>query len=55
MARRNWDAKTQLLSSIEKAQKILGYQPTVTFKDGLKRTYQWFEDNWENIEKSAEY
>ncbi|MDO9626588.1 MAG: NAD-dependent epimerase/dehydratase family protein [Methanobacteriaceae archaeon] len=55
MARRNWDAKTQLLSSIEKAQKILDYQPTVSFKDGLKRTHKWFDDSWENIEESAEF
>lgn len=55
MARRNWDAKTQLLSSIEKAEKILDYKPTVSFKDGLKKTYSWFSDNWENIEESAEF
>ena len=28
--RRNWDAKTKLLSSIEKAKDILGYKPTVS-------------------------
>jgi len=54
-ARRNWDAKTQLLSSIDKAKEILGYQPKVTFKEGLKRTHEWFLNNWENIEESAEF
>jgi nucleoside-diphosphate-sugar epimerase len=54
-ARRNWDAKTRLLSSIEKARKILDYNPKTTFKDGLKKTHQWFVDNWEDIENSAEF
>nr|WP_319374722.1 NAD-dependent epimerase/dehydratase family protein [uncultured Methanobacterium sp.] len=54
-ARRDWDAKTRLLSSIEKARKILDYNPQTGFKDGLKKTHSWFEENWENIEKSAEF
>jgi nucleoside-diphosphate-sugar epimerase len=53
--RRNWDAKTKLLSSIEKAERILDYKPKMKFEDGLTNTYQWFVDNWENIEKSAEF
>jgi len=49
-ARRGWDAKTRLLSSIEKARNVLDYEPGIKFKEGLKRTYQWFIDNWENID-----
>jgi len=55
MERRDWDAKTKLLSSIEKAKRVLGYQPKTVFEDGLKKTYEWFIDNWENIERSAEF
>lgn len=55
VARRDWDAKTRLLSSISKAEQILGYRPQVNFKKGLKQTYDWFHDNWENIEKSTEF
>lgn len=55
VARRDWDAKTRLLSSIEKAEKILSYKPEFDFNSGLKMTYKWFRDNWENIEKSAEF
>ncbi|QUH22559.1 NAD-dependent epimerase/dehydratase family protein [Methanobacterium alkalithermotolerans] len=55
MARRNWDAKTKLLSSIEKAQKLLDYQPQVSFEEGLKKTHNWFVDNWEDIQRSAEF
>lgn len=53
--RRAWDKKTRLLSSIEKAKKILHYEPRVEFKKGLEYTYQWFKENWENIQKSAEF
>jgi UDP-glucose 4-epimerase len=52
--RRDWDAKTCLLSSIGKANDILGYEPKIAFKDGLKKTYEWFVDNWKNINDSAE-
>ena len=55
MARRNWDAKTKLLSSIEKAKDILDYKPSVSFDDGLKNTYNWFSNNWDDIEESAEF
>lgn len=55
MARRNWDAKTKLLSSIEKANDILSYKPSVSFDEGLERTHQWFVDNWNDIEESAEF
>jgi nucleoside-diphosphate-sugar epimerase len=53
--RRDWDAKTCLLSSIGKAQDILGYEPKTGFEEGLEKTYQWFLDNWENIQESAEF
>lgn len=55
MPRRDWDAKTKLLSSIDKAKDILDYKPTVSFEDGLKRTYNWFDTNWDLIEESAEF
>jgi UDP-glucose 4-epimerase len=53
--RRDWDVKTRLLSCITKAEKILGYTPKMKFEDGLKETHHWFVENWENIEKSAEF
>mgnify|MGYP001479948251 CR=1 FL=1 len=53
--RREWDAKTRLLSSIEKAKKLLDYKPRTTFREGLEKTYQWFKENWELIQKSAEF
>jgi len=53
--RRNWDVKTRLLSSIEKAKRLLGYEPQMEFEDGLKKVHEWFVENWEGIDKSAEF
>ena len=53
--RRKWDAKTKLLSCIDKAHDILGYKPTVSFDDGLVKVHDWFVDNWDNIQESAEF
>ncbi|MGB7001028.1 MAG: hypothetical protein WBE22_03300 [Halobacteriota archaeon] len=44
-----------LLSSIEKAKRLLGYEPQMGFEDGLNRVHEWFTDNWEIIERSAEF
>jgi len=53
--RRDWDVKKRLLSSIEKAKKLLGYNPKVEFGEGLKKVHKWFIENWENINRSAEF
>ncbi len=29
-------------ADIAKAQRLLGYQPTVSFEEGLKRTVDWY-------------
>ncbi|HEY9246333.1 MAG TPA: NAD-dependent epimerase/dehydratase family protein, partial [Candidatus Methanoperedens sp.] len=53
--RRDWDVKHRLLSSIDKAQKLLGYRPEMEFENGLKKVHEWFGSNWENINKDAEF
>jgi len=53
--RRDWDRSIRRRASIEKARKILGYEPKVEFKEGLRRTVQWFKENWELIEKYARF
>ncbi len=53
--RRNWDVKCRLLSSVEKAKKVLGYKPKMAFEYGLENVHQWFTDNWDNIQKTAEF
>jgi len=53
--RRDWDKKTHLLSSTDKAKEILKFKNKVTFQKGLDNTHKWFVDNWDNIKRSAEF
>ena len=53
--RRDWDVKTRLLSSIEKARRLLDYEPQMEFEDGLKRVHEWFVEKWGDIDKNAEF
>ncbi|RYD86817.1 MAG: LPS biosynthesis protein WbpP, partial [Sphingobacteriales bacterium] len=39
------------LADISKAQKLLGYNPKIRIEEGLKRTYEWFRDNQEFINR----
>ncbi len=43
--------------NFDKIKKELGWEPQVTFEEGIKKTIQWFQENeawWKNI-KSGEY
>ncbi|MBA7715961.1 hypothetical protein ES703_125020 [subsurface metagenome] len=53
--RRSWDKKSRLLSSIEKAKKVLHYNPKTEFMEGLKLTHKWFIDNWDSIQQSVDF
>lgn len=53
--RRKWDTKSRLLASIDRAQELLGYNTKTDFKTGLLNTIRWFEENWEYIQKDAEF
>lgn len=53
--RREWDNKTQIVGSIEKSQRVLGYEPQTSFDEGLDQVHDWFEDNWEQINECAEF
>lgn len=53
--RRIWDVKCRLLSSVEKAGRLLGYEPQTRFEDGLRNVYKWFIDNWNKIQNTAEF
>ena len=55
MERRDWDVKTKLLSSIDKAKKLLDYKPQMKFEDGIEKVHEWFVENEDDISKSAEY
>jgi UDP-glucose 4-epimerase len=53
--RRKWDTKPRLLASIEKAANLIGYKPVVDFEEGFESNIGWFRDNWDMIEKCAEF
>jgi len=53
--RRKWDKIIKRRASIEKARKILGYEPETDMETGLRKTYEWFKENWEHIEASAKF
>jgi len=49
-SRRDWDNVVKRRASIEKARRILGYEPKTDIKAGLRKTYKWLKENRENIE-----
>ncbi|MGY0287362.1 MAG: NAD-dependent epimerase/dehydratase family protein [Candidatus Methanodesulfokora washburnensis] len=53
--RRDWDKAIRRRASIEKARKILGYEPKTDMKTGLRKVYEWFRENWDNIKASARF
>jgi len=55
VGRRKWDKIVRRRASIEKARKILGYDPKTGIKEGLKKTLDWFLQNRDKIEKSARF
>lgn len=55
VARRKWDTKERLLASVDKAKRILGYEPRTDFREGLRRTVEWFRAHWAEIQASARF
>ena len=53
--RRGWDKKTRLLSSIEKARRVLHYEPQMEFREGLARTHKWFHENIREIRRCVRF
>ena len=53
--RRDWDKAIRRRASIEKARKILGYEPKTDIKTGLRRTYQWIMENKDRIESIVDF
>ncbi|MGB9696483.1 MAG: NAD-dependent epimerase/dehydratase family protein [Ignavibacteria bacterium] len=53
--RRKWDTKPRLLACIDKAKKLINYKPLISFEEGCKMNIEWFQDNWEQIERFADF
>jgi nucleoside-diphosphate-sugar epimerase len=47
--RRDWDKAIRRRASIEKARRILGYEPKTEMKTGLRRVYEWIRENKDKI------
>lgn len=52
---RVWDTKKRLLASTDRAREFIGYEPKMNFDRGLQDTIQWFQENWENIRRDADF
>jgi len=55
VGRRKWDKIVRRRASIEKARKMLGYEPKTGIKEGLKKTVDWFLQNMDKIEASVRF
>jgi len=55
VATRDWDKITRRLASIEKARKVLGYEPKMTIRDGIRKAYDWITENRDKIEDDARF
>lgn len=53
--RRKWDTKERLLASVDKATGVLGYEPRTEFRDGLRKTIDWFRTHWNEIQATARF
>ena len=53
--RRDWDTKSRLVASVERAKMLVGYRPATEFRSGLEKTVIWFRDHWENIRSSSRF
>ncbi|MFC2066086.1 NAD-dependent epimerase/dehydratase family protein [Chloroflexota bacterium] len=52
---RDWDKITRRRASIEKARRVLGYEPKMNMKEGIRKTYDWIITNLDKIESSARF
>ena len=55
VGRRKWDRIIRRRASIEKARRILGYEPKIEIKEGIRKTVDWFLENRDKIEASARF
>jgi len=55
VAKRDWDKITRRRASIEKARKVLGYEPETKIKEGIKKTLDWITGNRDKIEASVRF
>ncbi|WP_371803609.1 NAD-dependent epimerase/dehydratase family protein [Candidatus Lokiarchaeum ossiferum] len=55
LPRRNWDAKARMLASNDKAKSLINFSADPNFAECLNLAIKWFDENWDQIEKSADF
>lgn len=53
--RRKWDTKPRLLAAIAKAERLIRYKPIMDFETGFAKNVEWFSDNWDAIQRLADF
>src|SRR5437870_6852587 len=55
VAKRKWDTKNRLLASVDRARKLIGYEPSTRFEDGIANAIRWFREHWDRIRQHASF
>jgi len=55
LPRRDWDRIIRRRASIEKARKVLGYEPKIEISEGIRRVHNWIVGNRNRIEAEAKF
>jgi UDP-glucose 4-epimerase len=53
--KRDWDKSSRRRASIEKARRLIGYQPSGKLESGIGLTIKWIKENWELIKRDADF
>jgi len=53
--RRDWDSHSRRWASVDKARRLLGYQPQTDVYTGLEKTVAWFRENWPQIQARVQF
>jgi len=55
VARRDWGRITRRQASIEKARKVLGYEPQTKVEAGIRKAFDWSMENCDRIGDSTRF
>ena len=55
VGRRGWDAHRRRWASIDRAKRLLGFEPRTDLHTGLVQTVRWFKDSWPRIVSNARF
>lgn len=55
ISKRDWDKIVRRRASIEKAKKVLGYNPDMKLEDGMRKVFDWITENRGRIEVDAKF